>query len=266
MASTGVQMTGENVQAVYAKRLPSFQVLPSSITSAQFVQPTKVEFYPDEEDLPSLDLKGHTIEELATMANVPVEVIKAAIRLRRQQLAAEPEKATTISPPSTTVEDVTTQSAATQPSIAPRETKKKVTKKPIIRSGHKVSKFITIKRAHASIAFPHRPKQVMNAPKEYYPAGYDKNFDDNFKSRIDLPLTSFHCGDQKHFPGLYSDPDLGCMVSYTPVGSGTSNRFHLANNDQTETNFRFDFPVKVFSFSPPPSWCLVLRTSISNLP
>lgn len=53
----------------------------------------------------------------------------------------------------------------------------------------------------------------MNAPKEYYPVGYDKNFDDNFKSKIDLPATSFHCGDQKHFPGLYGDQDLGCMVS-----------------------------------------------------
>ena len=52
----------------------------------------------------------------------------------------------------------------------------------------------------------------MNAPKEYYPVGYDKNFDDNFKSKVDLPLTSFHCGDQKHFPGLYADQDLNCMV------------------------------------------------------
>jgi hypothetical protein len=55
--------------------------------------------------------------------------------------------------------------------------------------------------------------QVMNAPKEYYPVGYDKNFDDNFKSKIDLPTTSFHCGDQKHFPGLYADVELNCMVS-----------------------------------------------------
>jgi hypothetical protein len=54
----------------------------------------------------------------------------------------------------------------------------------------------------------------MNAPKEYYPAGYDKNFDDNFKSKIELPATSFHCGDQKHFPGLYADDDLGCMVTF----------------------------------------------------
>jgi len=52
----------------------------------------------------------------------------------------------------------------------------------------------------------------MNAPKEYYPSGYDKNFDDNFKSKVDLPSTTFHCGDQKHFPGLYADEDLGCMV------------------------------------------------------
>ncbi|XP_044006635.1 bromodomain-containing protein DDB_G0280777-like isoform X1 [Aphidius gifuensis] len=54
--------------------------------------------------------------------------------------------------------------------------------------------------------------KVMNAPREYYPIGYDKNFDDNFSSRVDLPDTSFYCGDQKHFPGLYGDEDLGCMV------------------------------------------------------
>ncbi|XP_076262554.1 mind the gap isoform X2 [Rhynchophorus ferrugineus] len=54
--------------------------------------------------------------------------------------------------------------------------------------------------------------KVMNAPKEYYPVGYDKNFDDNFAARVDLPDTSFYCGDQKHFPGLYADEDLGCMV------------------------------------------------------
>lgn len=53
----------------------------------------------------------------------------------------------------------------------------------------------------------------MNAPKEYYPVGYDKNFDDNFVTKVDLPQTTFHCGDQKHFPGLYADEDLGCMVS-----------------------------------------------------
>lgn len=52
----------------------------------------------------------------------------------------------------------------------------------------------------------------MNAPKEYYPVGYEKNFDDNFVSKVDLPETSFYCGDQKHFPGLYGDEDLGCMV------------------------------------------------------
>lgn len=55
--------------------------------------------------------------------------------------------------------------------------------------------------------------QVMNAPKEYYPVGYEKNFDDNFQTKVDLPPTTFHCGDQKHFPGLYGDVDLGCMVS-----------------------------------------------------
>ena len=61
--------------------------------------------------------------------------------------------------------------------------------------------------------------KVMNAPREYYPNGYDKNFDDNFASRVDLPDTSFYCGDQKHFPGLYADEDLGCMVRLITLSS-----------------------------------------------
>lgn len=55
--------------------------------------------------------------------------------------------------------------------------------------------------------------KVMNAPREYYPVGYEKNFDDHFQSKVDLPETNFHCGDQKYFPGLYGDESLGCMVS-----------------------------------------------------
>uniref|UniRef100_W8AML7 Chitin-binding type-2 domain-containing protein n=3 Tax=Ceratitis capitata TaxID=7213 RepID=W8AML7_CERCA len=63
-----------------------------------------------------------------------------------------------------------------------------------------------------NVAFESKMSKVMNAPREYYPVGYDKNFDDNFKSKVDLPPTSFSCGKQKHFPGLYADTDLGCMV------------------------------------------------------
>lgn len=59
--------------------------------------------------------------------------------------------------------------------------------------------------------------KVMNAPKEYYPVGYDKNFDDNFAARVELPETSFYCEHQKHFPGLYADEDLGCMVSVISI-------------------------------------------------
>lgn len=70
----------------------------------------------------------------------------------------------------------------------------------------------------------------MNAPKEYYPVGYDKNFDDNFMSKVDLPSTSFHCGDQKHFPGLYADTDLGCMVSKLIL---SISHFKLPNKNKT---------------------------------
>lgn len=42
--------------------------------------------------LPQIDLKGHTIEELAAVANVSVSAIKKAIELRQKQLMAEREE------------------------------------------------------------------------------------------------------------------------------------------------------------------------------
>lgn len=69
----------------------------------------------------------------------------------------------------------------------------------------------------------------MNAPKEYYPVGYDKNFDDNFTTKVDLPPTTFQCGDQKHFPGLYGDVDLGCMVRIRSV-----NRLHFDRDQRSK--------------------------------
>jgi len=68
--------------------IPSFQTLPLS-TSNKFESLTKVEISPPEEDLPNVDLKGHTIEELAAVANVSVETIKSAIKLRQQQMLVE---------------------------------------------------------------------------------------------------------------------------------------------------------------------------------
>ena len=59
---------------------------------------------------------------------------------------------------------------------------------------------------------PSNVNVIMNAPREYYPFGYDKNFDDNFTSRIELPKSTFQCGNQKHFPGLYANEQFGCMV------------------------------------------------------
>ncbi|GAB0088900.1 uncharacterized protein DMENIID0001_033640 [Sergentomyia squamirostris] len=130
---------------------------------------------------PKVDLMGHTVEELAAVANVSVDAIQAAIRQREYQMALEMEtnrlKAAATST-TTTSTTTTTRRPPPPPSRRP------------------------ISKVH----------KVMNAPKEYYPVGYDKNFDDNFKTRVDLPQTSFHCGDQKHFPGLYADQNLGCMV------------------------------------------------------
>ncbi|CRK96954.1 CLUMA_CG010314, isoform B [Clunio marinus] len=214
MTSTGIaeQETYDNNQKSY-RSVPSFsskQTQHSRISFGQehrvgneiqqpIAQPLVQTF--ENEELPQVDLKGHTVEELATAANVSVEVIQTAIKMRQQQMLLEKRNyantfnqrndgshATIQTTPTTIIRTTptTTTARTTTTRYVP---KTKVTRRRIA-GGHK----------------------VMNAPKEYYPVGYDKNFDDNFKSKVDLPATTFHCGDQKHFPGLYADEDLGCMV------------------------------------------------------
>jgi hypothetical protein len=124
----------------------------------------------------SLATMGYSIKTLAKATNLSEDAIAAAIALRQQQLIQQQQAAAT----STTTTSTTTKRPVSSP----------------------VRKY-----AHTT------PSKVMNAPREYYPVGYDKNFDDNFASRVELPDTTFNCGDQKHFPGLYADEDLGCMVS-----------------------------------------------------
>uniref|UniRef100_A0A182PGQ5 Chitin-binding type-2 domain-containing protein n=1 Tax=Anopheles epiroticus TaxID=199890 RepID=A0A182PGQ5_9DIPT len=133
-----------------------------------------------------IDLMGHTVEELAAAANVSVEVIKEAIRVRQQELRAQKqyEKQQAAFVQAQFLAQQTTPTTTTTTTTTPRP------RRYPTNAGHK----------------------VMNAPKEYYPVGYDKNFDDNFTSKVDLPYTTFNCGEQKHFPGLYGDEDLGCMV------------------------------------------------------
>uniref|UniRef100_A0A182VZA4 Chitin-binding type-2 domain-containing protein n=1 Tax=Anopheles minimus TaxID=112268 RepID=A0A182VZA4_9DIPT len=133
-----------------------------------------------------IDLMGHTVEELAAAANVSVEVIKEAIRVRQQELRAQKqyEKQQAAYAQAQFFAQQTTPTTTTTTTTTPRP------RRYPTNAGHK----------------------VMNAPKEYYPVGYDKNFDDNFTSKVDLPYTTFNCGEQKHFPGLYGDEDLGCMV------------------------------------------------------
>lgn len=126
--------------------------------------------------------------------------------LLKQKIGSHVTTRPTISTTIRTTQSTTTQASTTQ-YIPPR---KKVSRYQLA-GGHKVSPKLFRWNINCHFYFQ---LQVMNAPKEYYPVGYDKNFDDDFKSKVDLPTTSFHCGDQKHFPGLYADEDLGCMVSW----------------------------------------------------
>ncbi|KAM8706320.1 hypothetical protein ACLKA7_010575 [Drosophila subpalustris] len=176
--------------------VPVFQAMPQSISRIANVAKSDVG-QPEQRTVsknpnylqfeePKFDLKDVTVEELAAAANVTVETIKHAIYVREQQLKAEHRamlaaKLREEFMRTSTVKTTTTTTTTT------------TTPKPRQLAEHKVSK-------------------VMNAPKEYYPVSYDKNFDDNFKAKVDLPPTSFSCARQKHFPGLYADTDLGCMV------------------------------------------------------
>ncbi|BFF91263.1 mediator of RNA polymerase II transcription subunit 15 [Drosophila madeirensis] len=178
--------------------VPVFQAMPESIARIanaakehrQAPPPPPQPSYPNylQFEEPKFDLKDVTVEELASAANVTVETIKHAIYVREQQLKAEHRaqlaaKLREEFMRTSTVRTTTTTTTTTPSTPRPQKS----------MAEHKVSK-------------------VMNAPKEYYPVGYDKNFDDNFKAKVDLPPTSFSCAKQKHFPGLYADTDLGCMV------------------------------------------------------
>lgn len=121
----------------------------------------------------SIPLLSENVKSLAAANNISEETLVAAIALKQQQLMNQQQQAKKILTSTTTT---------------PRTTEA-VKKYPLAG-----------------------PSRVMNAPREYYPVGYDKNFDDNFVSRVELPDTTFYCGEQKHFPGLYADEDLGCMV------------------------------------------------------
>lgn len=152
---------------------------------------------------------------VAAANNVSVEQLASALRHQHQNRlssapvqfhpATEPPPPMT-EPPRTTVTAATTATTTTtaKPTMPAAAYFPEVPEQP-------VTKKITIKPYKSK--YSGTQHKVMNAPKEYYPVAYEKNFDDNFVSKVDLPDTSFNCGEQKHFPGLYGDEDLGCMVS-----------------------------------------------------
>ncbi|XP_061729552.1 uncharacterized protein LOC133534446 isoform X3 [Cydia pomonella] len=136
------------------------------------------------------------IVEIAKAGNISMEAVEAAIALRQQQLL---NKYANVPLPTTTTTSTTTTTTTTEAPI-------------VFQSEPEPEPEIVVPQVKQKPArFPTSGK-VMNAPKEYYPIGYEKNFDDHFQSKVDLPDTTFHCGDQKYFPGLYGDESLGCMV------------------------------------------------------
>ncbi|RVE45742.1 hypothetical protein evm_009590 [Chilo suppressalis] len=132
------------------------------------------------------------IVAIANAGNISMDAVEAAISLRQQQLLS---KYANMPMPTTSTTTTTTTTTTEMPIVFQPQPEPEIL-----------------------VATPQKPKRnptvgkVMNAPREYYPVGYEKNFDDHFQSKVDLPDTDFHCGDQKYFPGLYGDETLGCMV------------------------------------------------------
>lgn len=118
--------------------------------------------------LPDVDLKGHTVEELAAVANVSVNAIRKAIEMRRKQLITEREEQmktkgmneqdfvfiqshldslketssqTRPKPTDTTIYFTSSEATTSAPVVTPAEiiTKKNVVKKAVIGGGSKVN-------------------------------------------------------------------------------------------------------------------------------
>lgn len=157
----------KNIYSYSTKNIPEFQSLPSS-TSEKFETLTKVETFPSEsENFSDIDLKGHTIEELAAAANVNKDVILSAIKIRRQQMKIEkkssmiseknypstfvsyPTETTVSTTKSETKSESTTHSptiklTTTTPATITYVTKKKLKKHPL-NGSHKVNENIFYK-------------------------------------------------------------------------------------------------------------------------
>ncbi|XP_050317041.1 uncharacterized protein LOC126751091 isoform X1 [Bactrocera neohumeralis] len=198
--------------------VPAFQAMPNSVARLAAVtksltnaeerimhgQPNYLQF-----EEPKFDLKDVTVEELASAANVTVDTIKHAIYVREQQMKAEHRAMLAAKLRQEFVRTSTTARTTTTTTPAPLPVA--AIKAPVMNWAQPQNE-LDSQNIKENVAFESKMSKVMNAPREYYPVGYDKNFDDNFKSKVDLPPTSFSCGKQKHFPGLYADTDLGCMV------------------------------------------------------
>jgi hypothetical protein len=115
-------------------KVPEFVSLPSS-TVEKFESLTKIETYPnDYANMPEVDLKGHTVEELAESAHVSKEEILKAIKIRQQQMMAKTKvnsvtRSSSLPPSTTSIIQVlnTTKLATTTTSFIPEITTKPTT-------------------------------------------------------------------------------------------------------------------------------------------
>lgn len=132
--------------------VPEFQSMPQSVsrisTEGGIATEPKITqgFQPDpmpipaSTKLPVVDLMGHSVEELAAVANVSVEVIQAAINMRQQELLAQKHS---IAYQQIMASQATTLSTTTTTTLAPSTTR--TTKRPPIGGGNKVERLLILK-------------------------------------------------------------------------------------------------------------------------
>jgi hypothetical protein len=204
----------------------------NSITQLRVVEsPLSAVAPPSDPLLP--EAVGNALKSVAQNTNISTDALLASIQLRQQQVLYQQQKQlAALAAAATSTTTTTTPATTTTKSTTPSSTTHSTTTTPaslLFKLTSQATNSLTDVSMDSDPEFPAPGKpvtkppptktkyqlsgahKVMNAPKEYYPVNYEKNFDDNFTSRVELPDTSFSCGDQKHFPGLYADEDLNCI-------------------------------------------------------
>jgi DNA-binding transcriptional regulator YhcF (GntR family) len=149
-------------------QIPNFQKLPPFVPKDYNIAIEPIAEASD--SLPRVDLKGHSIEELAAMANVNVETIKAAMKLRQQQIIRE--KNQPITPPSRGLETpitkrITTSTSASTTTTAAATTPFVQTERVTEVSTTNTPAPVIVKKTSPPIKYTKKPLHKMTSSASY---------------------------------------------------------------------------------------------------